>query len=50
MERPAGMAVEPGVHLLVLVGSVVVEDDVDEFACRNVALKGVEEANDTKPR
>ncbi len=45
MERPAGMAVEPGAHLLVLVGRVIVEDDVDDFAGWNVTLKGVEEAN-----
>ncbi len=46
MERPAGMAVEPGAHLLVLVGRVIVEDDMDDLAGRDVPLKGVEETNE----
>lgn len=29
-----------------LVGGVVVENDVDDLACRNVSLKGVEEADE----
>ena len=33
----AGMALEPGADLGVLVGGVVVEDDVDELAGRHLA-------------
>lgn len=40
------MAIEPGPHLLVLVGGIVVEDDVDEPAGRNVAFEGIEEADE----
>src|SRR5262249_41713821 len=32
MERPARMPGEPGAHLGVLVGGIVVEDGVDQFA------------------
>lgn len=46
VERPAGMAIEPDTHLVVLVGRVVVEDDVDDLAGRDVALKGIEEADE----
>lgn len=46
MERPTGMAVEPGAHLLVLVGGVVVEDDVDDFSGRDVTLEGIEETDE----
>lgn len=46
MERPAGMAIEPGTHLIVLVGRVVVENDVDDLASRDIALKDIEEANE----
>ncbi len=37
---------DPGADFLVLVGGVVVENDVDALACRNVSLKGVEEADE----
>ena len=40
------MAVEPGAHLRVLVGGVVVEDDVDDLAGRHLGLDGVEEADE----
>ena len=40
------MAVEPGAHLRVLVGGVVVEDDVDELAGWHLRLDGVEEADE----
>ena len=40
------MAHDPGADFLVLVGGVVVENDVDALACRNVSLKGVEEADE----
>ena len=38
--------IKPAPHLLVLVGGVVVEDDVDQLAGRDVALEGVEEADE----
>lgn len=40
------MAIKPGVHLLVFVGSVVVEDDVDDLAGRDVTFDGVEKADE----
>jgi len=46
VEGPARMAIKPGPHLVVLVGSVIVEDDVNELAGRDVALEGVEEADE----
>ena len=46
VEGEARMAVEPGAHLGVLVGGVVVEDDVDGLAGRHLALDGVEEADE----
>jgi len=44
MEDEAGMATEPGVHLGMLVGGVVVEDDVDNLAGGDLGLDEVEEA------
>ena len=38
VEGPARVPGEPGADLGVLVGGVVVEDDVDELAGRDVAL------------
>src|SRR3954447_1923943 len=35
VEGPAGMALEPGADLGVLVAAVVVEDDVDQLAARD---------------
>ncbi len=46
VEGEALMAVEPGAHLRVLVGGVVVEDDVDGLSGRNLRLDGVEEADE----
>ena len=46
MEDEAGMALEPGTDLRVLVGGVVVEDDVDDLAGRHLGLDGVEEADE----
>ena len=46
VEGEARMAVEPGAHLRVLVGGVVVEDDVDGLAGRHLGLDGVEEADE----
>jgi hypothetical protein len=36
VEGPAGMSGKPGTHLGMLVGGIVVEDGVDEFARRNL--------------
>ena len=41
-----GWRVEPGADLGVLVGGVVVEDDVDQLAGRDLGLDGVEEADE----
>ncbi|MCE3249174.1 MAG: hypothetical protein K0R61_856 [Microvirga sp.] len=46
MEDEAGVAGEPGQHLRLLVDGVVVEDDVDDLAGRDLCLNGVEEADD----
>ena len=40
------MACEPGADSLVLVGGVVVQNDVDDLSGREVSLKGVEEAEE----
>jgi hypothetical protein len=40
------MAAQPGDHLGVLVGGVVVEDGVDGLAGRDFALDGVQEADE----
>lgn len=40
------VTVEPGAHLVVLVSGIVVEDDVDQPAGRDVALEGIEEADE----
>ena len=46
VESEALMAIEPSSHLGMLVGSVVVEDDVDGLADRRFGLDGVEEADE----
>jgi len=46
MERPAGMARQPCPNLVMLVGGIVVEDDVDHLAGRDLALNGVEKADE----
>ncbi|MDF2809947.1 MAG: hypothetical protein K0S56_978 [Microvirga sp.] len=46
MERPAGMTAEPVDHLGVLVGGKIVEDSVNRLASRDLALDGVEEADE----
>ena len=46
VEGEARVPVEPGAHLGVLVGGVVVEDDVDGLARRNLGVDGVEEADE----
>ena len=40
------MPVEPPAHFRVLVGGVVVEDDVDELASWHLSLDGIEEADE----
>ena len=45
VERPAGMARKP-FHGVMLMGGGVVEDGVDRLSCRNLALDGVEEADE----
>ena len=42
----SGMISQPGVHLGALVGSVIVKDDMDDLACRNLPLHGVEELDE----
>ena len=46
VEDPARVAGEPGFDLGMLVGGVVVEDGVDQLAGRDLALDGVEEADE----
>ena len=43
VEGPAGMPLEPGADLDVLGATVVVEDDVDELAGRDLAFQAVQE-------
>lgn len=50
MECPARMAVKPGPHLLVLVGGMVVENDMDDPTGRDVPLESVEEADEGECR
>lgn len=49
MEHPAGVSAQPFDDLGMLVGGVVVEDGVDGFAGRDLALDGVQEADDPLP-
>ena len=46
MEDPARMPGQPSPHLGVLVGGIVVEDDVDHLAGRHGALDAIEEADE----
>ena len=46
VEGPAGMAGEPFLDLVLLMRSVVVENDVDRFVFRHLALDTVEEADE----
>ena len=39
------MTRQPGHYFGVFVGGIVVEDDVDELASRDLALDGIEKAN-----
>src|SRR5207248_1781287 len=46
VEHQAGMAIEPGAHLGVIMAAVIVEDDVDELAGPGLGLDRVEGANE----
>src|SRR5262249_60543365 len=46
VKSPARMACQPGQHFRMLVGGVVVEDDVDRLVGGNLALDSVEEADE----
>ena len=46
VEDEARVPVEPGADLGMLVGGVVVEDDVDDLSGRNLGLDGVQEADE----
>jgi len=45
VEGPARMTRQPGHYFGMFVGSIVVEDDVDELASRDLALDGIEKAD-----
>jgi hypothetical protein len=44
VEDEARVAIEPGAHLWVFVGGVVVEDDVHRLVRRHLGVQGIEEA------
>ena len=46
VEGETRVAIEPGDHLGLLVGGVVVEDDMDQLAGRDRGFDGVEEADE----
>lgn len=46
VEGPAGMTGEPLADLFMLVGAVIVEDDMDDLAGRDVALDHVQETQE----
>ena len=46
VESPTRMARKPSQNFGMLVGGIVVENDVDRLASRDVALDGIEEANE----
>ena len=46
MEGPSGMAGNPGQHLGMLMGSVVVEDGMDHLCGRDVGFDAVEETDE----
>ena len=46
MEAPAWMTRQPGQHFWVLVGGIVVEDDMDRPIGRDLALDSIEEADE----
>ena len=46
MEGPTRMTRQPGQHFGMFVGGVVVEDDMDQLASRDLALDGIEKADE----
>lgn len=46
MEGEAAMTIKPGPNLGVLMGGVVVEDDMDRLVCRNLSIDDVQEADE----
>src|SRR5437868_3273283 len=46
VEGPARMARQPGQHFGMLVGGIVVEDHVDRLVGRDLALDGIEKADE----
>ena len=46
MKRPAGMARQPCPNLVMLVGGIVIEDDVDHLAGRDLAFDGIEKTDE----
>ena len=46
VEGPAWVAVEPGADLVLLVGDVIVEDDMNGLVVRHLALDAVQEADE----
>src|SRR5436309_5876886 len=46
VEDEAGMPIQPGADLGMLVGCIVVKDDMDDLARRDLRLDGVEEADE----
>ena len=46
MERPSGVVRKPFEDLGMFVGSVIVDDGVDDFAGRHIPFDGVEKANE----
>ena len=46
VEHEAGMTIEPSPRFGMLVRPVIIEDDVDDLADRNLGLDGVQETNE----
>jgi hypothetical protein len=46
VEDETRLAIEPGANVWMLVGGTVVENDVDDFAGRNLSLDGVQKSNE----
>ena len=46
VKGPAGMPGKPGADFFVLMSGVVVENGVDDFACGDLSLDGVQEADE----
>ena len=46
MEYETRMTTEPGTNVRVLVGGIVIENDVDDLTDRNLRLDGVQKSNE----